>query len=232
MCLGNRYVSYTNNSNSAIYLKSAKVSFQSGSRVRFSENRGIKGGAIYLSDFSVLLIEDNSTFNFYNNTATEKGGAIYYQMNEYDPFSSPKNCFLQYNRERLREASNRKIEFIFENNSIESENSNNGASIYLSTIKPCERYSKCSGNTSLSCIANFSFTKGLNQELSTSGDKINIIHQHNFNVIPGYREKLPVQLLNDLSKEIPAQYSVSIKPNSSSSISVDEAYTVTSHNWI
>ena len=103
--------------------------------------------------------------------------------------------------------------------------------IYLATIEPCEHYSKCSASTSLDCIANFSFTKGIDQELSTSGHKINIIHKHNFDVIPGYREKLPVKLLNDLSNEIPAQYSVSIISNSSS-ISVDEAYTVTSHNWI
>ena len=219
---------FTNNNNTAIYVKSAKVSFQSGSRVRFSENRGIKGGAIHLSDPSVIIIDDNSTFTFSNNKATEKGGAIYHLLDEFNDFSSPINCFLQYGGEE--EVSNRNIEFIFENNSIENPKSENSASIYLVTIKPCEHYSNCSGIISLSCIANFSFTKEISQEISSSGNQFDII-QDTLDVLPGYRKQLPIKLLNDLSKEIPAQYSVSIISNTSS-ISVDEAYAVTSHNWI
>ena len=217
---------FADNDITAMYLQRAKVHFHSGSDVIFTRNRGIKGGAIYLSDSSVMFIEDNSTFYFSNNTATEKGAAIYNQVNSHPTFSSSNKCLLQY-RGNKSEVSDRKIEFIFENIS-NSSNHNKNVSLYISTLKPCrEHYTNCENNT-LRCIANFTLP---DDEISTSGNRINTDKKELF-VIPGYRAKLPVKLLNELGREIPAQFSVSLTSHDESNIEIDEAYMFTSHNWI
>ena len=219
---------FADNNITAMYLQHAKVHFHSGSDVIFMRNRGTKGGAIHLSDSSVMFIEDNSTFYFSNNTATEKGAAIYHHVKSHPTFSSSNKCLLQYRGDQ-NEVSDRKIEFIFENNIVENSNHKKNVSLYISTLKPCrEHQTNCLEKNILCCIANFTF---MNDEISTSGDKINTDKNELF-VIPGYRAKLPVKLLNELGREIPAQFSVSLTSHDESNIEIDEAYMFTSHNWI
>ena len=215
---------FTDNNNTAMFLISANIHFQSGSDVIFTRNRGTKGGAIHLSDSSILFIEDNSTFIFSNNTATEKGGAIYNRVNSYKYFYSPGKCFIQYIGDQ-NDVSERRIKFVLEI----SDNEKN-VPIYTSTLKRCQKhYNNCSENNTLHCIANFS--GGI---ISTSGYEI-YKEKDEIYVIPGYRTKLPVKLLDELGREIPAQFSASVTPHDphdKSNIEIDEAYTFTSHNWI
>ena len=219
---------FTDNNNTAIYLRSATVHFQSGSDVTFMRNRGTKGGAIYLSDSSVILIEDNSTFYFTNNTATEKGAAIYNQVNSNKYFYSPGKCFLQY-RGGKSDVSDRGIKFIFENNNNEISDNEKNVSIYTSTLQPCrEHYINCLENNTLHCIADFTL---MNVRVSTSGCKIKS-DRNGLHVIPGYRTKLPVKLFDELEREISAQFSASVAPHDMSNIKIDEAYTFTSNNLI
>ena len=219
---------FTDNNNTAMYLISANVHFHSGSDVTFIGNRGINGGAIYLSDSSVILIEDNSTFDFSNNTATERGPAIYNQLNSYEHFISPEKCFLQYGGDK-NDVSDRGIKFLFENNT-EISNNEETMPIYTSTLKRCQKhYNNCSDNDTLHCIANFS-----GEVISTSGHEINTEEEILY-IIPGYRTQLPVKLLDELGRKMPAQFSASVTahdPHDKSNIEIDEAYTFTSHNWI
>ena len=208
---------FTDNNNTAIYLISATVHFQSGSDVIFTRNRGTKGGAIHLSDSSVLFIEDNSTFFFSNNTATEKGGAIYNQVNTFEHYYSPGKCFLQYRGDL--NVSDRRIEFVFDN--VDNEKN---VPIYTSTLQPC--HNNCSENNTLNCIADFS-----GEVISTSGHEISKGKDELY-VIPGCRTQIPVKLLDELRREIPAQFSASVTSHDKSNIEIDEAYTFTSHNWI
>ena len=86
---------FFNNSGTAFYIVNGYVDFTEGN-VTFSQNKGIRGGAVALIGFSSILMGTKGNYSFINNTALDSGGAIYSFMIDIHDYSVSRNCFIQY----------------------------------------------------------------------------------------------------------------------------------------
>ena len=75
---------------SAIVLYSSNVTLSG--KISFHDNIGVTGGAMAFI-FSMLYIDRDSHVEFFDNHATESGGALYV---EFDPVQHPVYCFYQF----------------------------------------------------------------------------------------------------------------------------------------
>ncbi len=68
--------------------------------VTFSKNVGVRGGAMFLTTFTWLIVLPNASLYLLNNTAREAGGAIYSNFLGNNPIpglsSSSSDCFLAF----------------------------------------------------------------------------------------------------------------------------------------
>ncbi len=100
--------------------------------VWFSNNKGVHGGAIFLTGTSWINLTPNLKLLFFNNTATQDGGAIYYT---YPPSLSLwdfKDCFIQY--------SNRTVPFHQWNVTVAFAHNlafESGDAVYVSNSQEC-----------------------------------------------------------------------------------------------
>ena len=128
-------VSFVNNTGTALYAVNTRVHISHGAIIRFLNNIGDQGGAIFLADNSVLDFSGQSPstlINFSNNTAL-LGGAIYIQslINIHEG-----TCF-------LFQTHKSNIKFQFSNNNATS---GFGHDIFASTLQDCVQL--YGGNTS------------------------------------------------------------------------------------
>ena len=126
-------ISFVNNTGTALYAVNTRVHISHGAIIRFLNNIGDQGGAIFLADDSAIDFTRHnalSLINFSNNTALI-GGAIYIQslINIHEG-----TCFLY-------EPHN--VTFIFSNNKATS---GFGHDIFASTLENCVQL--YGGNTS------------------------------------------------------------------------------------
>ncbi|XP_065834700.1 uncharacterized protein [Oscarella lobularis] len=70
-------VEFERNNNSAVALFDAWLRLNAEASVNFTENRGTKGGALYLNSGSALQAYDSASIGFYRNNATGAGGAVF-----------------------------------------------------------------------------------------------------------------------------------------------------------
>ena len=138
---------FDNNSYSAMLVNSGQIVVKPNSKLTFINNKGLRGGAISLRSFSSFLVSDNCTLEFFNNTATEYGGAIYYHSTEIREFFAGRSCFLDYNGKRGKKERN--VHFVFAGNAAPVS----GSSIFASSFRSCF-YSK-SGKLTDHIIAEF-----------------------------------------------------------------------------
>ena len=101
MCTGFSFhfggsLTFDSNTGTALYMSSCIVEFESFSNVNFTNNVGYDGGAIAIMGFSVLKLNDNSSFRFINNTSEWRRGAIIYISTNKHDFISSRSCFIQY----------------------------------------------------------------------------------------------------------------------------------------
>ena len=114
---------FANNTGTALYAVNTRVHISHGAHIKFSNNIGDQGGAIFLADNSAIdFIGDKSPLmNISNNTALI-GGAIYIQslINIHEG-----TCFL---------IQPRNVTFLFSNNNATS---GFGHNIFASTLQNC-----------------------------------------------------------------------------------------------
>ena len=230
-------IQFDSNTGSALYLMSSTVQFSENSNINFTNNRGIDGGAIAMLGHSVIRISDSSEFIFSHNKAENRGGAIFY--------TTPNNrsCFIQYIG--TKRFTDRGIKFNFSRNvagrseekTTEDFNTQYGHSIFAATLFPC--YRSCSEkkihgyNETFDCIADFQFENNASYEISTLGYKIILDTNATkpMYIIPGKLSKLPITLINELSKEVQAVYHI-VLDNSDSNLTLDASFTYISDKWI
>ena len=122
------HVSFINNTGTALYVVNGHVYFHT-SFVSFTNNTGDLGGAIMLSDDSIIHLTNNSNLTFINNTAVV-GGAIYCQS----------IVIIQYNGLCFIQNAGPTVSFQFTNNTATSKI---GHDIFVSTLGPCvQQYSR------------------------------------------------------------------------------------------
>ena len=233
-------VHFDSNNGSAMYLNSADVEFFSNSNVTFTSNRGFSGGAIFMKGFSTLIMNDNITVSFYDNSADISGGAIHKKHSDQREFGASWSCFVRYNGTNV--ISKRGINLLFVNNTAgegcRQDNSTityyaHGQSIFASTLEPCLKSFKSKECLTdplniFDCIGNSNFTGDCNDSISTSGRNITMDtkNENMYSVVPGKIEELPITTLDDLSKEVLITYKVSVYNVNGSNIKVDSAYTL------
>ena len=234
---------FDSNTGSALYLLSSTVQFSVNSNVNFTNNRGIDGGAIAMLGHSVMQISDNSEFIFSYNKAKNRGGAIFYNTPNSKDYPILKSCFLQYIG--TKSFTGRGIKFIFSQNvaggseekTTEDFNTQYGHSIFAATLFPC--YSSCTEkkirgyDETFDCIADFQFENNASYEISTLGHKImlDVNATIPMYIIPGKLSKLPITLINELSKEVQAVYHIVLE-NTDSNLTLDASFTYISDKWI
>ena len=234
---------FDSNTGSALYLLSSAVQFSENSNVKFTNNRGIDGGAIAMLGHSVMRISDSSEFFFSHNKAENRGGAIFFTTPNSKDYSISRSCFIQYIG--TKRFASRGIKFIFSQNvaggseekTTEDFNTQYGHSIFAATLFPC--YSSCTEkrihgyDETFDCIADFQFENNASYEISTLGYKImpDVNATIPMYIIPGKLSKLPITLINELSKEVQAVYRI-VLDNSDSNLILDASFTYISDKWI
>ena len=203
-------ISFENNNHTALYLQSSYITVKHSANVLFFNNSGSYGGAIRTSGFSGIHYENNTTFNFTNNTASFEGGAIYSRnSDQHLPFSS-HTCFF-----KPVESMSENVNFYFTNNTAIS---GYGNVIYLVSLHACrmaceeqnENENWDPFNNSNSCLGNFTFNDGHYKTYDVTTDVYRLsIHWNKSKskpyvlyAIPGHLVHIPLRTHDDYKRPI------------------------------
>ena len=230
-------VYFENNNGSAIYLTSSILEFFQGTNATFVDNSGSEGGAMAIIGFSSVHVREYSTFLFKNNTASEKGGAIFsFSIDKHD-YMSAHSCFIQYTGNDTVPVEERNITFYFERNragdskyTVTNVSQPSGHSIFATSLKPC--FHACSKSkhshklsTLFSCIGNFTY-EGNQYEIASDGKMFKMSNSTlPLKVIPGKEFELPVSIEDDFNHTVRSVYHATIETDTHSCIKIDEAYS-------
>ena len=119
---------FSENSYSAMSLISSSIQLLPSAQLRFLSNSGFNGAALHILDCSSVIVNDNTSLYFDNNTASNYGGAIYSEACT----QTIDYCFIRHSNSSL-DPNQWKIDASF------SENQANrlGDSIYIDSIQSC-----------------------------------------------------------------------------------------------
>ena len=217
-------ISFIGNTDTALHVTSAAVSFKENSQFFFSDNTGYCGGAIHLGAGSKMYVERNSTFSFTNNTAT-LGGALCV-LEELHGFSFAESCFIF-----SKESTN--VSFYFSKNSASSV----GSDIFTSSLLFCVAHCQVT-NTELftkSCIGVFYFDGQIQTNITdfVATYPLNILtaHKSELNIIPGRRFNLQIQLVDEVGHNVTDAFPFTVKVHSfESNTSTQLDYNRTGNN--
>ena len=125
-------IEFRANIGSALVLSASYVSITEGCNVKFTDNKGLRGGALSLLASSWMSIGENTNVTFIRNHADEVGGAINAELTNEHNVVSEWNCFIQYYDTAISpDEWHTKIEF------RDNYSSHRGHSIYATTIRFC-----------------------------------------------------------------------------------------------
>lgn len=220
-------VMFDNNTGTALYVTSCVIEFSSSSNVTFVSNTGYDGGAIAIMGFSLLKINDNSTFKFINNTSEWRGGAIIYISTSKHDFISSRSCFIRYSGKKSS-LQERHISIHFDNNRAQY-----GQTVFATTILPCRAgcldrdQDPSLTQLGLGCIGNI--TNRGKFDVSTVGANFSITNKsvtadaYELSPYPGQVIDLQFTLQDDLNQASYDLYHVTVA-NHDDSVKVDPAY--------
>ena len=218
-------VNFIHNYYSAIQAVSGFISFLNGTEAKFHDNRGINGGAIAMYGFSNLFLHQNVSLNFTGNTASSRGGAIFYNGIDQHDFFSGTNCFIEVKQKPLKN-----ISLYFHNNKAQR-----GSSMYADSFRSCHKY--CAGNktatihNTISCLGNFKFEdKNGSNLVTTSGASFNVNGGSFYQAIPGDQLRINITVADEFHQIIKPLLKIFL-PDSSKphAIHIKENYTLTPH---
>ena len=180
----------SNHTSTALVMDNAIAEFYHGSSVTFSQNRGLKGGAILLLQGSWLRLFSNVTLTFQNNIAIKSGGAIFVEM--ISPFDILEShiCFVRYYI-NTPPSNWDDVNLKFVNNSYPT--------IFASTLFPCDKEYEYAVN--FFHHQPFSYSPPNNTMIATLPSKIHV-SKDTLSVPPGTTFKLPVYLTDELNQNV------------------------------
>ena len=220
---------FDNNTGTALYVTSCVIEFSSSSNVTFVSNTGYDGGAIAIMGFSLLKINDNSSFKFINNTSEWRGGAIIYISTSKHDFISSRSCFIRYSG-RKSSLQERHISIHFDNNKAQY-----GQTVFATTILPCREgcldieQNQSITQLGLGCIGNISINHG-KLDVSTVGanfctdNKSITADTYQLSPFPGQVIDLQFTLRDDLNQPSYDLYHVMVTNHDDNTVKVDPAY--------
>ena len=135
-------VNIDDNNNTAMVIENAVIHIHGN--VTFRNNTGGQGGALGLYGTSVLMLMPRSQLNFVNNTASERGGAIYAEDSgpPVVAFNTTelrtRECFIAYNNSfSLENITQWQTKIVFRGNNVLTNGG--GHSVYASTLQGCRQ---------------------------------------------------------------------------------------------
>ena len=222
-------VHFENNNGSALVIVNAIANFSECS-AEFVGNTGVQGGAISLTGVSSLIVGPGKTYNFTENHATDRGGAIYnYLIDDHD-FTVSETCFL-YHSDNVP-LSKWNVSFYFINNTAGAY----GHSIFSSSIISCAESDAVDdelNTTSFFRLSGVFHYDGRNEnQIATEGSSFNATETLPFHIIPGEEHRLGILATDENGQEIETVFRASMINTSDSSVSVDDAFSCVSGNTI
>ena len=197
------YNHFEHNCGSALYVINGIVDFQN-SNVSFTSNTGLQGGAMALIGSSTMIVGPNN-YEFINNTATYKGGAIYVLLIDKTDFTASRRCFIQYrDDENSREW---KSNITFTGNKAKF----NGHAIFSTSLHPCQVVDNGTANQSEYTLVDISevFRSGrehitfdndteLQRQIATDGALLTRDKTTPLMIVPGKKFHHSVKIHDDL----------------------------------
>uniref|UniRef100_A0A1X7VCF0 Right handed beta helix domain-containing protein n=1 Tax=Amphimedon queenslandica TaxID=400682 RepID=A0A1X7VCF0_AMPQE len=226
---------FYNNSGTALYLMSGSAFFERGAVTVFISNTGTTGGAIRLVGYSNIQYNNDTIFEFTNNSASFVGGAIYVSIGSTILLSS-QSCFLQYrNDDETEHSYETNAHFTFIDNWSSTKIAD---SIFLNTIRPCQfacltQSGSVPNPTELfqnqSCIGKFDIE---NNEIASGGSLFKINQSVNFSIVPGRTFSLPLTLFDDMGQNVTNKTIFQPSLSSGSNIKVSSGFEFVAANKI
>ena len=128
---------FSSNKGSAIYTVNGIVEMVH-SNMSFVNNSGFNGGALGLIGSSRMTVGANNFYQFINNSARYRGGAVYVLLTDSIDFICSRSCFIQYvpDNDTATFHMEWNINFIFTGN--KAKTGADGHSIYATSLLPCQ----------------------------------------------------------------------------------------------
>ena len=217
------YNRFENNTGTGIHIVNGNINM-SQSSITFFNNFGIQGGAVALIGESSIIVGPNRTYEFINNTALGKGGALYVQLIDNHDVTASKTCFFQYfDGNRFFPAREWTANITFTGNRA---NAGTGHAIFATSFYPCQAInngtveklrlksvdpSKVFKERRIT-IENFELE---GHSIATEGAQLHNKRDFPIEVIPGERFKHGVTITDDLNCETKVVLTASIQNSSS-----------------
>ena len=216
------HTKFFNNSGTALYMVNGLADFSAGN-VTFLQNKGIRGGAVALIGLSSLLVGTDGDYLFMNNTAMDRGGAIYSLMTDKHDVSVSRSCFVQHidSNDRNRYISisewNANINFIGNR-----ANAGTGHAIFATSLYPCQvvndgtesrRFYVVKNVTDVFSVRNMTFDNDPQPQVVTEGALLYYGNDLPLQIIPGEQYNHNVILSDDLGNTVEATFHASVSNN-------------------
>ena len=227
------HTEFFNNSGTALYMVNGFADFSDGN-VTFSYNTGIRGGAVALIGLSFLLVGTESKCLFVNNTAMDRGGAIFSLMFDKHDYTVSRSCFIRYfdsnDRNRVIPMEEWSANIKFTGNRARA---GVGHAIFVTSLYPCQVINNGTGNkiyyiivniTDVFSVRRITFSDEPQPQVATEGAILYHDRETPLQVIPGEQFNHRVTLSDDMGNPVEATFQASI--NNNPSIKVDSAFSL------
>lgn len=196
-------ISFHANRGSALSVIGAMINF-TYCHALFSDNEGYKGAAIALLGSTYMQVSSGTTMEFYHNTATTQGGAIYNTYIRRDNLKSDRTCFIRHTNPFLH-PEEWNATFLFQRNKDSGGLHQN--SIHSTSLLPCHvpGGSGIINTTSGSfCWKNWHYLPEQNcmEEVTSDIGNLTLTSSH-IDAYPGWSFSLPIVMEDDFKHEIP-----------------------------
>ena len=175
-------------------------------KTKLSHNHGHNGGALSLYDNSRIILTSNSVLVLRNNSATNKGGAIYCLTNWISIKMSMDKCFIGFED---GSPNNFNGAVIFENNIAGF-----GNDIFSSTVKKCMQPNESSLNDVIAKWPNFQFTNTDNDSIVTDPIYMDFYNTSSWkNVYPGKFISPHIHLRDERNNQVQSEAIIIVSNN-------------------
>lgn len=207
------YNSFENNSGCGIYLVNGVMDFQNSSML-FINNTGFNGGAVTLIGSSTMIVGHNN-YEFINNTAVYRGGAIYVSLFDKTDFTTSRRCFIQYINDDMKVLTHRwNLTLTFTGN--RAKDGTAGHAIFATSFLPCQiidstilQISEIFHNRSE--YITFDDNVAIEDQLSTDGAVLKGKASQWLTIIPGIEYQLGVTLSNDFNNTVQVPFRATLE---------------------
>ena len=236
-------VSFLNNNSTAIYAISSTILILKDTTVLFTNNTARNGAGISLIGFSTIVVGQNTSVTFCNNSVSRNGAAIYHYSIDKNAYIYSRTCFIQ-KLDPVQSSKNVFFNF-FGNTAYKNPVYNNGKrkadAIYGTSITACStsrdnnnsRYDFYDVGNFRSCNSCLSSTLDVISEcehmyteppvLTDEGDVSIALDSKYKDFIPGKKFN---NTLEEKGTEVQTLYYVTIQNDNGSNITIPNAFTV------